>query len=190
MTVVGEINFFSDEVLRKRLFWLGIAIMFPAVLLCVIRAFGIGGSGAETISGLPSILSFFPFVGWLFVLLVTTIVILPIHELIHGLFFKLCGGPGTHVSFGYENAMFYTACPGNVFSKWSFVLVLLAPTVLVSTVCLAAAFISGLPFLCLSVFFLHLSGCVGDILAAWQIITHPTCTHCEDTDYGVKLLAK
>lgn len=190
MSVIAEIDFFSDEVLRKRLARWSLVCMFPAFVLFWIQVVLTPGGNAETLYGLPGPLSQISVLGWLFVLVLATIAILPIHELIHALFFKLLGGSQTHVEFGYKDGMFYTGCPGRVFSRTAFLGVLLAPAIIVSASCLIVAFYSRYYMLCLAILFLHLSGCVGDILAAAEIIKHPACTHCEDTECGLKLLAR
>lgn len=188
MRTLTEIDFFSDEVLRRRLVWLSLAFLVPVVALCIVNGYRAAVGKLEPILLLPALFSSMPELSWLFWFALITIVILPIHELIHALFFKLMGGPNTHVIFGYRDGMLYAGCPGKVLSKASFVTVLLAPAVLVSLACLVAAFTMSCPMLCIAILLTHLSGCTGDLLAVYEIARNKACICCEDTEQGIKLL--
>ena len=127
---------------------------------------------------------------WPLAMAALSVVALPVHELVHALFMRVLGGPGTRVSFGYQAGMLYAGCPGLVLSKARFVAVLLAPTVLVTAALLELGLVLGYPFMTLWAAVLHLSGCSGDILAAGAILRERACTHCRDTERGIELLCE
>ena len=184
---LGDIDFFGDEALRQRLVrasaWLLIGGAALAVALSVVTGTGV----IEEMRALPGD---WGAALWPLAMAVLSVAALPVHELVHALFMRVLGGPGTRVSFGYQAGMLYAGCPGLVLSKPRFVAVLLAPTVLVTAALLGLGLVLGYPFMTLWAAVLHLSGCSGDILAAGAILRERACTHCRDTERGVELLCE
>lgn len=179
-----EINFFEDESLRASLQKL-------SILIVVVPSFIFGFLFALHLEGNASIMGEFSRIGflfWLVLLIVITLVLLPVHELVHASYFKLFH-PKAHIVFGFKDAMLYAGCPGEVFTRRQMCIILLAPAIEISVLLAIFAFITGAPVLCISAAVLHLSGCSGDILAARSILCTKECTHCQDTDYGIDLLA-
>lgn len=184
---LGDIDFFGDDALRQRLVrasaWLLIGGAALAVALSVVAGTGV----IEEMRALPGD---WGAAMWPLAMVALSVVALPVHELVHALFMRVLGGPGTRVSFGYQAGMLYAGCPGLVLSKPRFVAVLLAPTVLVTAALLGLGLVLGYPFMTLWAAVLHLSGCSGDILAAGAILRERACTHCRDTERGVELLCE
>lgn len=184
---LGDIDFFGDDALRQRLVrasaWLLIGGAALAVALSVVAGTGV----IEEMRALPGD---WDAAMWPLAMAALSVVALPVHELVHALFMRVLGGPGTRVSFGYQAGMLYAGCPGLVLSKPRFVAVLLAPTVLVTAALLGLGLVLGYPFMTLWAAVLHLSGCSGDILAAGAILRERACTHCRDTERGVELLCE
>lgn len=184
---LGDIDFFGDDALRQRLVrasaWLLIGGAALAVVLSVVAGTGV----IEEMRALPG--DWGPAL-WPLAMAALSVVALPVHELVHALFMRVLGGPGTRVSFGCQAGMLYAGCPGLVLSKARFVAVLLAPTVLVTAALLGLGLVLGYPFMTLWAAVLHLSGCSGDILAAGAILRERACTHCRDTERGVELLCE
>ncbi len=184
---LGDIDFFGDDALRQRLVrasaWLLIGGSALAVALSVVAGTGV----IEEMRALPGD---WGAAMWPLAMAALSAVALPVHELVHALFMRVLGGPGTRVSFGYQAGMLYAGCPGLVLSKARFVVVLLAPTVLVTAALLGLGLVLGYPFMTLWAAVLHLSGCSGDILAAGAILREHACTHCRDTERGVELLCE
>ena len=184
---LGDIDFFGDDALRQRLVrtsaWLLIGGAALAVALSVVAGTGV----IEEMRALPGD---WGAALWPLAMVALSVVALPVHELVHALFMRVLGGPGTRVSFGYQAGMLYAGCPGLVLSKPRFVAVLLAPTVLVTAALLGLGLVLGYPFMTLWAAVLHLSGCSGDILAAGAILRERACTHCRDTERGVELLCE
>lgn len=184
---LGDIDFFGDDALRQRLVrasaWLLIGGAALAVAFSVVAGTGV----IEEMRALPGD---WGAAMWPLAMAALSIVALPVHELVHALFMRVLGGPGTRVSFGYQAGMLYAGCPGLVLSKPRFVVVLLAPAVLVTAALLGLGLVLGYPFMTLWAAVLHLSGCSGDILAAAAILRERSCTHCRDTERGVELLCE
>lgn len=184
---LGDIDFFGDDALRQRLVrasaWLLIGGAALAVALSVVAGTGV----IEEMRALPGD---WGAAMWPLAMVALSVAALPVHELVHALFMRVLGGPGTRVSFGYQAGMLYAGCPGLVLSKPRFVAVLLAPTVLVTAALLGLGLVLGYPFMTLWAAVLHLSGCSGDILAAGAILRERACTHCRDTERGVELLGE
>lgn len=187
MRTLGDIDFFGDDALRQRLVrvsaWLLIGGAALAVALSVVAGTGV----IEEMRALPGD---WGAAMWPLAMAALSVVALPVHELVHALFMRVLGGPGTRVSFGYQAGMLYAGCPGLVLSKPRFVVVLLAPAVLVTAALLGLGLVLGYPFMTLWAAVLHLSGCSGDILAAGAILRERSCTHCRDTERGVELLSE
>lgn len=184
---LGDIDFFGDDALRQRLVrasaWLLIGGAALAVALSVVAGTGV----IEEMRAFPGD---WGAALWPLAMAALSVVALPVHELVHALFMRVLGGPGTRVSFGYQAGMLYAGCPGLVLSKPRFVAVLLAPAVLVTAALLGLGLVLGYPFMTLWAAVLHLSGCSGDILAAGEILRERACTHCRDTERGVELLCE
>lgn len=184
---LGDIDFFGDDALRQRLVrasaWLLIGGAALAIALSVVAGTGV----IEEMRALPGD---WGAALWPLAMAALSVAALPVHELVHALFMRVLGGPGTRVSFGYQAGMLYAGCPGLVLSKPRFVAVLLAPTVLVTAALLGLGLVLGYPFMTLWAAVLHLSGCSGDILAAGAILRERACTHCRDTERGVELLCE
>ncbi|WP_154027127.1 DUF3267 domain-containing protein [Olsenella uli] len=184
MTTLAEVDFLGDERLRTRL---------------VRWSFVVLGAGAAAGLALGMLCCFEPLVefsrfgawgaaGWLCLLAVISLGVLPVHEFVHGALFRLLGGRGTRVRYGFQSGMLYATCPGLVLARARFLAVLAGPAVVLSACLLGAGARLGLPLLGYAAFVLHLSGCSGDLLAVWLIACEPACTHCEDTEAGVRLL--
>lgn len=187
MKEIREINFFEDEELLSQLALVSFVIMaIPLLILiaCICVLMVRDGQGlfsfAEVIDGMNIVV-------WIVVLIIVNIVALPVHELIHAAYFKKYA-PDAHIDFGIKEDMIYSGCPGTVFTRAQMCSVLIAPAAWMTLGFALAAFLGAPPVLCCMALFFHLSGCSGDILAAWIIAHEPACTHCEDTIVGIKLL--
>lgn len=121
-------------------------------------------------------------------LLVFGALVIVAHELVHGAVILALGGRPT---FGYGRtedggmAFFYTTAPGQVFTRTQFVVVALAPLVVLGA--LLAWWVWGGPYggwLVLPAA-LHLSGCVGDLGLTWVVLRQPRGTLVEDRKAGV-----
>lgn len=184
---LGDIDFFGDDALRQRLVRASARLLIGGAALAVALSVVAGTGVIEEMRALPGD---WGAALWPLAMAALSVAALPVHELVHALFMRVLGGPGTRVSFGYQAGMLYAGCPGLVLSKPRFVAVLLAPTVLVTAALLGLGLVLGYPFMTLWAAVLHLSGCSGDILAAGAILRERACTHCRDTERGVELLCE
>lgn len=111
---------------------------------------------------------------------------LGLHELIHGLLFRLLGPAGLHVSFSMGPGILCTRAEGAVLSPGRFLVVLLGPAVVISALWLAVA-LAGLPAVALVVGTLHLAGCTGDMAMASRILSVRCAGAVEDTETGCRV---
>lgn len=90
--------------------------------------------------------------------------LIPIHELIHGLFYKLDGAPSVQYKANFKKFIFYAMADQYVVNFYSFVVLALAPFVIINSLLLTAIlFTSGsLSFLFAGMLFVHTAGCAGD----------------------------
>ena len=174
MRTIADIDILGDEALQARVAWLSLAIVVVTVLAAGSLGFAMGGERVD--------------VRWWVALAAGSFVALPVHELVHAAAFKLLSR-GCKVSFGFQNAFLYTKTDGAVLRRARMVCVLLAPSLLVTAVLAALAFVAGLPVLAVLLAGLHLSGCAGDILMAAACLRDPACTHVRDTETGITLLS-
>lgn len=192
MTVVGEIDFLEDDVVRGRLVRWSLALLAIGALVGAALALSLAALGAGRVGDDPAWLLAFDGgarqLVWFALLVVAFVASLPVHELVHAALFRLFGGPGTRVRFGCQSGMLYAACPGLVLTRGRFCVVLAGPALVVSALLVAGGYAAGVPSLGLVAFTAHLSGCAGDLLAIWLAIRTPRCTHCEDTERGVRFL--
>lgn len=158
-------------VLALPLFLLGIWL-FGAVYLLThgLQEFSIG-------IGIPELL----------VLLVITTGLLVLHELVHALAMRRMGAAP---SFGADILLkiapvLYTTAPGHQFSRREYLVVALAPMVVVSG--LGAVWVAMGPFgkELVQPLALHLGGCIGDVWVAGLILREPADTTFEDRPDGV-----
>lgn len=174
MQKIAEIDILGDKDLQQRVTRLSLVIAAITLVAAVLLGALAGG---EEIG-----------VWWWVALAVGSLVVLPVHELVHAAAFKLLC-PGCRVSFGFQDAFLYTKTDGAVLRRACMVAVLLAPAVLVSVAVAAAAALAGCPVLVVLLAGLHLSGCSGDVLMVAEVLREPLCTHVRDTETGISLLS-
>lgn len=127
--------------------------------------------------------------GWLALVAVVSLIVLPVHELVHGAAFKLLGGRGAKVRMGYRSpGMLYACANGLVLPRRFFLAVVLAPTVLISAGLAVAAALTPWPLACVTCLWLHLSGCTGDLAMARDLAGAKE-PYVRDTEDGFDLLA-
>lgn len=177
MTELLDIDFLGDERLRARLTrWSLVLLACGLVATFAVAPLLTSGVALHLLTALALLAG-------------VTLVSLPVHELVHALFFRLLGGRGVHVRFGHADGMLYAGCPGLVLTRGRFLVVLLAPTVVLTVALVLIGMVFDLLFIALLAASFHLSGCAGDLLAAWIVARESACTHCQDTEVGVRLLA-
>lgn len=180
MKLVKEINIMNNKKIVILLNIFAVLLFFPflylfAVLYAVLRGVNEFSFFSEEILGV----------------LIAFVFILSIHELIHGLFFKLFQ-PNRAVKFGikWKSLMAYATSPGSYYKRGQMVIIGLAPFVLISLVLSALAMLgwpsTGFYVLLASV---HAASCVGDFyyvyLLLWKYRKINILT--EDTETGLRI---
>jgi len=122
---------------------------------------------------------------WLVINIVVSFVILPLHELIHGLAFLLWGGKpffGAKLPFAL-----YCGARQQIFARNQYLIVGLAPLVIITIIAVVLTLFS--PLLASYTLFANLSnfsGAVGDVWVASRILRQPAAILIEDTDVGYR----
>ena len=162
------------NLLALPLLLLALAVYLP------LAALGRGGS----ISG-----RFGPVEVLLFLLLslVLLAALLGVHEALHGLAMAAFGARprfGAAMVARVAPAL-YTTAPGHRFTRGQYLVVALAPAVLVSAAGAAACLTPVGVFLALPLAG-HLAGCIGDFAATIRLLREPPGTACEDLRDGIR----
>jgi hypothetical protein len=126
----------------------------------------------------------------LMISIVSMLVYIVVHELIHAIFFKL--GTKEKVKFGFHGIMASASVPGVYFYKKPYLLAGLAPAAIMSVVFIIPMFFLNDYdlFLLFLLFAVHFSGCVGDFYIAIKLLKYPSDTLVEDTGTGMKFFVK
>ncbi len=122
---------------------------------------------------------------WLVINIIGSIIILPLHELIHGLGFLLWGGKpffGAKLPFAL-----YCGARQQIFRRNQYLVVGLAPLVVITIAALMLTlFFPVLAFYTLFANLSNFSGAVGDVWVATRILQQPAHILVEDTDAGYR----
>jgi len=125
----------------------------------------------------------------LLVIAAASLAVFAIHEAVHGAAMAVFGA---RPQFGVMTiggsilgAAFYATAPGHVFSRRQYLVVSLAPTVVVSVAGLVACLSPVAQYAWLP-FAVHFTGCVGDLDIARRVYSQPADTRCEDLRDGVR----
>ncbi len=177
MRKLKDIDILGDAELQARVLRSSIAIAAVGIAVAVV----VVCAGLADMSKLSLL--------WILAFVVGCVVPLAVHEFIHAIAFKILA-PGCHVSFGWQDSFIYTKTDGAILARRDMTCVLLAPTVILSVVLLVVPAVLGHPVLGWLLMVMHLSGCTGDILMAIEAWECSECTHVQDTEFGVTLLAE
>ncbi|MGX7029955.1 DUF3267 domain-containing protein [Vagococcus zengguangii] len=174
MELYREINLIDNN---KIIFWLNV-ISIPLFIIFYFMFSLIATFNNQSISADLSIFM-------LLIVLVSYFVLIIIHELIHGIFFKLFNKEGK-VKFGVKNGLAYATSPGFFYSKTQFIVVLLAPFTLISIglyIFYLISIVSSFVFVTLAS--LHAASCIGDFYFTWLVARAPESIVVEDTEQGM-----
>lgn len=117
------------------------------------------------------------------------IVTLICHELIHGFFFKRYSEQKT-VKYGFQSGMIYASNPGALYSRKQFLIIGLAPFVIISGILIPLMILGIGGLATIIIFIIHTSGCAGDFWYTYEIIKNKQITSIEDTPTGIKFFEK
>ncbi|MBC1543117.1 DUF3267 domain-containing protein [Listeria cossartiae] len=177
MNLIKEINLLTN---KKMIVWLN----FLSVLLLIvfaILAWRVSVRFTPTVSFDRDELYYIIQCFVMFILLIL------IHEFIHGFFFKVFS-PKNKVKYGFKNMMFYATSPKSFYSKRKFYCISLAPFIFV-TIGLTLLFLFGVIPSTFYIFLVsfHGAGCTGDFYWAWVLFKSSKDTIIEDTEVGINL---
>ncbi|WHZ32482.1 DUF3267 domain-containing protein [Desemzia incerta] len=123
----------------------------------------------------------------MFILSIGCFILIIIHELIHGLFFKLFTPEGK-VTFGFKNGMAYAASVGNYYSKMKYAIIILAPFVFLTLLLTLLFYLEWItPFMYISLASIHAGACVGDFYYILLLIRAPKNIVVEDTSIEMSM---
>lgn len=125
----------------------------------------------------------------LFLVVVTVLAIMVVHELVHGVAYRLLG---YRVTFGVSTHLFaaYAAAFGQWQTRNHNIVVALAPLVVLTGVCtpLLALPNSTIVLLALAALMMNTGGAVGDLYLAWRLSRLPRETLLYDVDVKTMLI--
>lgn len=122
----------------------------------------------------------------LFFALPAFMVIITMHEYIHGFFFKRYSH--AKVKYQFHGWAFSASTPGYTYKKLNYLIIGLAPAVILNTLLVVLSIVLDGPYDLLAYFvlMLHFSGCIGDFYVTAVLLKYPKHTFVEDTGTGMK----
>jgi hypothetical protein len=110
-----------------------------------------------------------------------------LHEAVHGVVVLAFGARPQFgiLKIGGVLAGFYTTAPGHRFSRRRYLILCLAPLVLLAPLGVPACMLPFGAYLA-PTFAVHLAGCIGDVGIAWHVLREPSDALCEDLRDGVR----
>lgn len=176
MKLMKEVNIIEDKKMIWRLNVASVILMiiFFVLFQSLARFINNNAAAEETIAEL--------FFGSL-----AMIGLLVLHELIHGVFFKVFN-PKQKVKFGFKNGMAYATSPNSYYPKNQYLWIAAAPFVVITlllVVLFAVNFLSEFLFVLLAS--IHAAGCVGDFYYLYLLSKYPKDIQVKDTEKGIEL---
>lgn len=178
MVKIRELNLLEDKKLIKKLNIYSFILMIPGFILFRGVAFLLSGEQgvrqqAEQQSFIELLIAYAIF----FLLII-------IHEIIHGIFFKLFKPEGK-VIFGFKNFLAYASSPNSKYTAREYAIICLAPFILISlglTIAFWAKTMSPFTYALLAA--IHMGSCIGDFYFFGIILKSPQGSKFEDTSTG------
>ena len=150
------------------------AILMNLAATLLTAAVGVGGFflkfAGDPGSAIPDLSNVWLFEGWLFAILVSLIVYLVLHELTHGIVYKIL--TGEKLTFGLKLSCAFCGVPDVYVTRKTALLALLAPFTVFSVAFLVPFFLlsGSLSFSFLVLFSLHFGGCAGDLYDTFLLL--------------------
>ena len=150
------------------------AILMNLAATLLTAVVGVGGFflkfAGDPGSAIPDLSNVWLFEGWLFAILVSLIVYLVLHELTHGIVYKIL--TGEKLTFGLKLSCAFCGVPDVYVTRKTALLALLAPFTVFSVAFLVPFFLlsGSLSFSFLVLFSLHFGGCAGDLYDTFLLL--------------------
>ncbi len=117
------------------------------------------------------------------------LVIIMIHEFIHGIFFKL--GTDEKVNYKFHIYAFSASVKGVYFYKKHYLLTGLAPFIIITPILILLMFLlPAYAYMIYLVIAIHTSGCIGDFYVAYKVLKYPKEALIEDYGVGMNIYKK
>lgn len=149
----------------------GVIMILAAILLWVLRFKLFGGSGEVSVFLPLDVEPVWQLELFLLILVICTVVYLVLHELTHGIVYKLL----THekLKFGLTLSCAYCGVPHVFVTRKTALLSLITPLSLFSLVFLLMVFLTDgwLATMAILLFSIHFGGCSGDMYDTWLLLT-------------------
>lgn len=195
MRKIGCIHTFEDERFRSWMVRASVAVLVAGAVVAVVwlvlsmvagapvpalELAGVFGGGPDAHP-----------VAWCVAMALGVVLPLFVHELVHALAFKALAPSASHVSFGADwgLGMLYACAEGVVYTRRSYLVIALAPTVVVTLLVALAGAMLAWPLWAIATATVHLAGCTGDWGYALAIHRDRSIAYCEDTTWGVQFYA-
>ena len=96
--------------------------------------------------------------------MVGVVPLVPPHELLHGLAYKLLGAPKVVYGADWKQLVFHASAPGHPLGKWPMTVVALSPFVVITPLLLTVMVVSkeSVALMFLGALLMHTQGCLGD----------------------------
>ncbi|WP_026867221.1 MULTISPECIES: DUF3267 domain-containing protein [Jeotgalicoccus] len=176
-----ELNIFQDKKALKHISWIQIISAILAFIICylieglIIHPIGSALIGNERFGLAVAVL----------IIIALFIGIIIVHESIHGLFFKLFN-PSAKVNFGFKAGMAYATSPGTVYTRLQFLIIILMPFLIITTIMVIMMFTLPNPAYKYYIA-IHAGACAGDFYYAYLILKHKHLKYAIDTEVGMSL---
>lgn len=120
-------------------------------------------------------------------LIIFMFVIIIVHELIHGLFFKIFT-PNNKVNFGFKNGFAYAGSFDSIYNKGKYAIIILMPFVIITIALISAYILGWLPSFHFQLLAgIHAGMCTGDFYYILLLVKAPKDAKIEDTPSGMKI---
>lgn len=175
------LNIFEDRSALKRISWIQILVTIVTFFaLYLLEGLVIHPTGSALIGSEQ-----FGIVGAVFFIIALFFIIIIIHELIHGLFFKLFS-PESKVKFGFKGGMAYATSPGTVYTRGQFFIIIIMPFIILTSIMITMMFMLPNPAYKYYIA-LHTGACAGDFYYCYLILKYKHLSYAEDTEVGMSL---
>lgn len=189
MELIKEVNILNNKKLLAQIQKLSLLLIFGTTVLSIFLAYQLEAESLDSLASIwgqpieSYIFKFLLVVGIYFLMII-------VHELIHGVFYKLFHPEGA-LHFGFQRGIAFASSPGSRYTSGQMKVIALAPLVLIN---LSLVLVYAMTPMSLIVFAMltgmHTGACAGDIYYVYLIAQAPKDVLIEDTDQGIKIYQK